>query len=727
MPTNQYEIPRYGSDANTILGWLLEANQEGRAWQTAQKPASRWQSAQELMDEGDDVAETSAMSNTTYPKAKRVARELVASLASFKHEGEFKVLWDNSLYDQAHLLTDLDFNWHMSAKPGAAHRGALQNGVVKGTGYWLEEWDKDFYGPGHGDIRLSWMDPADVMFVQLPRDHDLQRAYMTILRFELPINLAKRMFWKSNPGFAASLVPDQETPSWIQKGLRAVQRYISPALRVAGRTGQNNQGTFPTVDIYHGYTMDGSLNEGFDPIEMGAYKTNWSYKVPVYGGEKPTDIINPATGQLFTTPATWEDCQLFPLKRLSIWSNTGIAYDGSSPWWHGDTPVAQIKYNDWPWQALGSSLVTDIRSMGAGITALMRGMEDSAAARLDPPALFDDSVVSRSWAESFNPRLAGTRGAAPLSQGNPITFPVDPRYYDVAAWIPQFMEAQEGRMDYLTGVRDLVAMAKAKQIPGADTLEKLLEMAGPIVQDLVGALETPLTQLGEWRKAYYFQFYNSARVIRTVGPDDFSPEQWKYEPDKLQKYFNSAEGKDMLRRYTPDQANSIMQTGSYQFNPAKLFGVSGPAELRSINLRRKMTEFRYEVTESGINELNRTSMKLIFIQLMKEGFPISWWTIAKLFRIPNFGAPPEGTNTEFERWVAQQHIKIDLQVDLQKEVAGAMGQMGEGQMGPGAIGEAPSIPDLEGSSRGRPQSYAASPRIIQKDHGTRSTISTAKP
>ena len=708
MPTNQYEIPRYGAAGNTLHGWLLEARAEGEAWLSAQKPAVGWEAAVSLIQSADNVVEADSVSNTTYPKAKRIARELIASLASFKHAGEYVSQWDNDLYDQAHQLTDLDYHWQTVTMPGEVNRAVLQNAVVKGTGYWWQEWDQNFHGPGMGDTRLQSLDPSDVTFVQLPRDRDIQRAYMTIIRCELPINLAKRIYAPINRAFADALVPDQDAPSWVQKGLHKVQQFLSPALRVAGRSRQNASGSFPTVNIYFGYTMDGSLNEGFDPVQMGAYKTNWSYSVPALGGEVHTDIMNPATGQPWTRPAKWEDCQLFPLRRLSIWSNTGIAYDGSSPWWHGETPVARVWFNDWPWEALGGSLISDIRTMEQGVTAMLRNMEDSSEARLNPPALYDDSLVSKSWAEAFNPRKGGARGAAPLSQGKPIEFPIDPHIYDVPSWIPQFITEQENRMDYITGVRDLVAMAKAKQIPGADTIEKLMEMMGPLVNDMVGALEKPLTQLGNWRKSDYFQFYNTARVIRTLGPDDVDLEKWEKRPEKLRQ--------------------QIAASGSYQFTPEMLLPgrASMSPQQANAKLRRLLTEFRFEITESGINEMQRMSTKLIYLQLMKEGFPLSWWTVAKIFRIPNFGPPPAGTNTEMERWVAQQHIKIDLQADLQMEMAQSMGQLGEGQVGPGATGgEPPPIPALGEEQRGRPQSYKRPPRLVQKDHGARSTVTTA--
>lgn len=724
--TSQYEIPAFGTAAPQLLGWLLEANQEGNAWLAAQRPSTQWESVMEMMeDQTGSADESSLMSNTQYPKPKRIARELVASLAGFRHEGEYKVLWDNSKYDQAHVLTDLDRNWYTTTNANAAHRQALQSAVIKGTGYLYEEWDPYFWGPQRGDIKLSFFDPADVSFVQMPRDNDLQKAYMVILRYELPINLAKRMYSKYAQ-FAANLVPDQESPSWLLKGLKAVQQFISPALRVAGKTRPSSQGSYPTVNVYHGYTLDTACNESLETIVMGIPGANWSYRVPAVGSEMDTGIPNPGTGSNWTKPANREDALLFPLRRFTIWSNTGVAVDGSSPWWHGQVPLARIRFNDLPWQALGSSLISDTRTINGGIEALIRAMEDSAAARLNPPAIYDDRMVSKSWAESFNPRLAGVRGAADLSQGDPIKFPVQPGQYDVPNWIPEFIAAQEGRQDYLTGVRDVAAIAKAKQIPGADTLEKLLEMAGPIVQDLVRQMEEPFRQLGEWRKAYYFQFYNSARVVQTVGPDNFDPGEWNYGPDVEQE--DIPEYVQEKKRLLGDaRFQQFAKTGAYQFDPEQLLGVGNntmSTAARREMLKRSINEFRYEVTESGLNEIHRMTTKLFYIQLMKEGFPISWWTMAKVAKIPNFGPPPAGTNTEMERWVAQQHMKIDLQGDLQEQLAAQQGAMG-GAPG-GQTGEIPPIQELFQKAQGRPQSYSRPPRMVQKDRGARSTITTAK-
>lgn len=718
-PTRDYEIPPFGTDGGHLLGWLMEAQQEGAAWLTAQRPTRSWAGILDMLSavEGDDDG-SSSLSNTGYNKGKRISRELVATLANFKHEGETNVVWDQTLYDQAHVLTNLDRNLYRTAQIPRAFRSALQHGVAKGTAYLWEFWNPTFYSPYRGDIELQALDPGDVTFVQIGKDHDIQKAYGVLIREELPINVARAKYASRNRAFAQALTPDRDSPGWIARGLHKVQQFLAPALRVAGRIGnQDAHASFPTVDIFHLYTLDSAINEGPLAIPMGPWNNtltepaaNWAYRVPSLGDPLPVGIVNPATGNNFTRPAAWEDTRLFPFRRYTIFARTGVAYDGPAPNWHGAAPIARLRFNDWPWEALGASLVGEVRTMQKGIEALMRLIEDSAAARLNPAMTYDDTLVAESWAKAFNPRMAGARAAAPLNAGKVMEFPVDPNFYNVPDWIPQWIQSQEDRMDYVTGVRDLVAMAKAQQIPSADTIEKLFEMAGPIVQDMVGAVEEPLLQLGQWRIAYYFQFYTRERMITIVGPDGLpetdkngNPTNFLFQPHHL---------------LTP-----AMQTAK-------------TAEERREKSIRSLDEFQYDVTQSGVNEIHRMSTKLFYLQLMKEGFPISPWTFAKIAQIPNFGPEPQGTNTEMERWVAWRNMQIEIEARVQVEgqlaMQEAMAQYGggvPGQVGEGGTPQGGGGANPDGSQKqsgpGRPHSYKKPPTLEQKDGGTRTTVATS--
>src|SRR5262249_35042194 len=153
--------------------------------------------------------------------------------------------FDNTLYERANLLTKVDRNWAKETNAYDAYRKNLQYGIDFGTGYLLEEWDKEYHNGRYGDIRLRAIDPQNVTFVQLPRDHNLQNAYIVIVREELPIMLAKRMY----KGIADLIEPDREAPteSLIKKGYRRVQQFIKRGILSLG--SQDKQpASYPVVD-----------------------------------------------------------------------------------------------------------------------------------------------------------------------------------------------------------------------------------------------------------------------------------------------------------------------------------------------------------------------------------------------------------------------------------------------------------------------------------------------
>lgn len=694
-PTDDLEMPAAAAPPEQRLNWLLGAQSNGEAWLQAQRPAASWDAVRSKLSESGETTTVAGLSNLTYNKTKRSVREIVASLSSFRHVGEFKPRWDKSKYAIAQVLSRLDDDWMRRLKIHRRIREVVQYGVAFGTGYFYQIWDPGLLGSAGGDIDLQALAPDKVTFVQLPQDHDIQKAYVVTVTETLPINNARAKYAKLQGGaFSKSLVAERGNPNLIQKGVNKVQQFLAPALRVAGLAQKRDESSFPTVDIFHSYILDQSINESGFPVDMGTPLTNWHYTVPSLGDPMPTPLVNPATGQPFTRPAEREDCLLYPTRRLAVYSRTALGYDGPSPWWHGRAPVARASFIDWAWEALGGSTPAEIMPIEQGVTSLMRMMEDSWAARLDPPVLYDRDKVAENFAAAFNPRMAGARAGADINTGKVLEYPVQPDTYNVPQGVYEFIAQQEQRMDYLSGSLDLSAIMKAKQIPGADTQEKLMEMAGPIVQDMIRALEEPLTELGQQRLALYLQFYTRARVITVDGP-----------PDK--------------------------QTGaqpSEQFTP-ELFAppVEGETPQQNAARRRKLLDqFVYEVSESGVNEIHRMTTRLFYLQLMKLGFPISWWTMAEICQIPNFGPAPEGTETEMQRWVAQKRMEVEL-MSYAQQLAAAQGLGGPAQT-PTADGVSKGGAKQPGggqSGAGRPPTNAAPPKIEQKDGGTRSTVTTS--
>lgn len=655
-----YEIPPIGTNKDSLLGWMLEALSEGEGWLAAQQPTTEWDSIRQMLAPAQGEQKVEGLSSLGYSLVERNARDIVASLSNFRHDGEFKPRFDQSLYEIGHVLTKLDRNWYIETHAHDPNRANLQHAVAFGTGYLYQPWNKSFWG-SHGDIELQAMGPSDVLFVQLPKNHNIQQAYMVILREELPLNLARAMY--SN--VAHLIQPDRDAPGWLMKGLRRVQQWMdgSPALRTAGTSGGKQDATFPTVDVFTSYILDRSFNQSPTTVKMGTRGTNWEYDVPALGSPIGMGVRNPTTGAELTRPATEDDCRLFPLRRMAIFTRTAIAYDGSSPWWHGQVPLARTRFNDWAWEALGKSLLGDPKTMQDGIVALMRYIEDASAARLDPPYLYDENLASEGFANAFDPRMAGARAKANLQAGEIIKFPVPYQQYDVPQVILEHIKQQEERINKFMGVPDLVAMAKAKQVPGEGTIEKLIEMAGPLVQDMMRAQEIPQQQLGDWRKSYYFQFYTRSRIIQLTGPDGVANEDYQFSPDQL----------------VPDRQGELLSQ-------------------KLDRTRNLINQFKYTVTESGLNEMKRMTYKLSLLNLRKAGLPIDWWTIGKAWNLPNLGPEPDGTHNMMERFIAEKHIERELAEEL-----------GGGQPG----------------QAGRPPSNRKPPQQVSKDGGGRQVVKTS--
>src|SRR5262245_9119537 len=169
MPTKDYEMPRFGLPAERIHPWLIEAVQECNAWLKAQPPTGDWDSVRQLLSATDGTDKVEGLSNVGYNKAKRVARELVASLANFKHEGEFTVAWDQGKFDTAAMLTNLDHNWADVTHANLPHRAALQYAVGFGTGYLYETWTSITGRPAKGTSNCSRWRPATSPSSSCPR------------------------------------------------------------------------------------------------------------------------------------------------------------------------------------------------------------------------------------------------------------------------------------------------------------------------------------------------------------------------------------------------------------------------------------------------------------------------------------------------------------------------------------------------------------------------------
>jgi hypothetical protein len=104
----------------------------------------------------------------------------------------------------------------------------------------------------------------------------------------------------------------------------------------------------------------------------------------------------------------------------------------------------------------------------------------------------------------------------------------------------------------------------------------------------------------------------------------------------------------------------------------------------------------------------------MYLQMFRMGFPISWWDLARVMNLPNFGKEPDGTNDMLSRYFAQKKMELEFQASLTAEAQGlAAGAQG------GTPSNTPGTGPRGGSKGGggRAPSGQAPPALAAKGDG----------
>lgn len=686
---NDWKIPERTRTDDAILGWVREAVQQGRNDQKLQRPYTDMGEALNIIAGLDGEKIPSYRSDVRMNRAKRQIREVVATLSDLRVLGGFQT--DNrDLYKQAGVLNSLARGWYLNTFADRSMRAIMQYAAVLGTGYGRPIYKRDQWIAGRGDIYIEPYGPEEVLFVQLPRDNDFQRAYAVIIIQEVPIAMAHAMY----PAYQHVLVPDRMTPSLIQRGLKAVQKWLSPALNVAGPQRRDEMVISPTVDMFHIYVLDGTVNNSGQTVPMGKPGTSWFYEVPSMGADIPAG--RNSAGQVIYRKAEREDCMLYPLRRLIVATDRAKLYDDTGPDWHGKVPLVKFTVDDWPWEQLGFSIVRDIAPLQRAKIDNLRAIQDKVQVGLQPPLAYDTNAVSKSHAERLDTRRPNQKiGINAQMNEQPFRPVLTPEYYRVDPVALEVNNTYDEMMDHQIGIRDIAAFAKARMGGNPDAMEKFLELAGPIVKDISRGMERSVRDLYEMVKSGFFQYYTAPRRVQMLGEDGVTEQDMDFEPG------------NMVPSHMPDEV------------PTE--GASKKTMLE--RARHYCQNFYFHITPYSLHNITQMSQKLLYLQLQRAGFPLDPWTLAESCQVPNFGPPPKGTTNVIERWMAWQDIQSEHLVEMQQKIAAITGQlMPAGAQPPGGMGPKGGPT----STGGRAPTAQTAPRIQQKDGGARSTIRESK-
>lgn len=662
-----------------LSGWSRECVQAGLAYVKSQ-PAYPYIDDAVRMINGDllSAAASENLSDVKTETTIRNLKELIAAQTNIRIIPSFTT----EIGDFEHQKTILNKSWMAWQSLTFADRSirkVMQYAEGAGTGYAGLRWDADYWRPGKGDLVIDAHGPLNVLPVGIPHSHNIKKAYAVVLKVTTPYHEVVR----AHPTYADKIKPTGADKSRGGVVAEAVKLASAVLRRFGPNAGQDEEpAPWGTIDVYYIYINDIAINETGRPLLMGKPGTSWEFTVPSLGDRIRSGVDN--DGKPTFREAEPEDCRLYPnLRLLKVADDVVLNPDPTqqvNPYWAG-LPLVQFRADDWPWTFLGFPLTRAGFSIEKANITMFRGMVDSVNARLSPSRVFDRNTMSDALASSVDPRIPNQVLGLDLTYGGEQLKPMLPaEYFNVPPHFMQFLEQNEGRIGKQMGVADAAAMARARQLPSGDSVEKLLEAMGPLIKDQSRNMEAGIRDLGMIWKDMFFQFYSARRRMQILGEKGIVKEDFEFKPGDL----------------VPEDGIPGQRAGMNYFDRARLFS----------------TNFSFTVEPYSLHELNSITRRLFYLQLMRAGYPIDWWTLADVFDIKDFGPKPKKMNEEtgeeseietvLERWITQKEMEVRFQAALQQAAGG--GQPGAGGSGGGQPGRPPTAqqpPALEMKSGGR--------------------------
>jgi hypothetical protein len=677
---SEYKIPSYleqlaGAKGiqELTLGRLKELRDTGKAFLESQAAWQEIPRAYDILSFDTTPLKVSGYSTVSINRIKRNFRDLVATISNLRPTGE-AVTHNQAAQNSIWRLNQMKKIWWRKTAQDRKYREACQYASGLGTGYLEPWWDPNFYGYGRGEISCKVGGPSSVMPVMITEDNDIQKAYAVTIPEEVPLHLVVANY----PAFQHLIEPSRSFPGWMARTWDKLKRSSSQSNGVVGvlDTPQRSVGKeMPMVDVYTTYIMDMSINNTGKVIPMGDPGTSWEYRVPYLGQDIPTGYRD-SQGRMVMKRAAEEDCRLFPLRRRAIWTDTCILKDGTSPYLHGRVPRVQLRFDDYPWDFLGTSIIHDTWRIQKAENQMWRAVVDSVLVRLQPPLKYDPNVMDPTAMARINTRIPGQTVQAALGMGDPVQPLLPVAFWDVPQWIIQVLGLLKNEIDEMSVVKDLMAVAKAKQVPSADSIEKILEQAGPVVQDISRGGEIACQQFDELFYPMAIQFWTSGKVFQELGQDGAVKQMFDFSPGEL------------IPSHLPHE--DPQQDSIYS---------------KWERARWMIEQLSYDIEPYSQAQVSRIGRNLTLLQAKKAGIMVSDHTIGTGLGL-NMGDLPEMRDgepaiSEPDKFMVEQEMKHALAEDLQ-------------------------IGSPQGQGRGRPPTNAKPPQVKQKDQGTRSTTVTSR-
>ena len=481
---------------NALTGFLEAALQEGQAFLREEPGFSDIEKNLRYMTDGDlQERRPRTIAWYTVNRSSKAIGEIIAAITDTKPVLGYQTS-NPDLSAQADIITKRARSWWFTNDIDLRLGDVTSWAAVTGTGYSILEYD-----PIRDDTRMTTIDPRDVIPIRPSSRNSIQDCLGIITREPMSLNIARGLF----PEFKDRIEADYEGSFWrhrLRRSMDAVQSAVD-RLRVSNQTTTDKN--VPMVNIFTLQIKDDSTNPHDYDVVMGDLNTNWGYTV------KP--------GQ-----------RLYPWGRRIVMTRKLVLWDKPNPYWHGMFTASKLSLDPWPWSWWGKSILKDLIPLNDCLNELVSKIIQAARKNLRPALIYDKNSISKSIADNLDTEKAGLiLGVNPVA-GEGVKFG-DP--VNVPSFIMELITLVADQIDDIAGTKGLSQLLELKQLPGAETLEKLQNALTPLVKRRGRMLEAHLREIGEMAKCNFYQFDTAAKRVSLLGADGLTLEDFDYDPGTL--------------------------------------------------------------------------------------------------------------------------------------------------------------------------------------------------
>jgi hypothetical protein len=401
--------------------------------------------------------------------------------------------------------------------------------------YW-NPFAKGYAGdPQDGDIWFEHIPPSSLIRLGIDTYDDIQGDEMVIYRRMRTIQWIRRAY----PRMGLMVKPEEKSPKYTvdnQSSVNVSPNTFYPVLsggmrRLMGMPVNNNtvESVYPKAEVREFWMKDASVNETKNNIWMGPRDQAWGYWV------KP--------GEMF-----------YPRGRLIVRANGVTLYDEPNCYYHRKFPFSLLGLYAVPWQQYAMSVVNPWIKQQDILNQIMSGVLQCVKKMVNPPLLAAKSAIHPEALRAIDSSKPGLKisysqnAPAPPSWGQPPNVP--PLVMQTYGTIIQSMRRMSG-----SDVMD--AAAGKKQVPGADTMDRMTFSKTTPIRLMGRNMEDFVNEIGTMWAQDALQFYTAEHRMEMMGAAGLTKEDMDDRPGSLIPQGISSEGFVRRWKFTSDKGTLL--------------------------------------------------------------------------------------------------------------------------------------------------------------------------